>query len=175
MAEECDDLRNGRSNRLSKLSYKYINNVQVRNFDTLPCSESINNASAPALQTSNSLWLRSSMISGMAGLIDSRNSATTTSTNVHVSNFDTLPCSESIANVFAPTSGSQDPRRLIICGMAILIDSRNSATYSTSAMFSSENLIYYLALRVSLMHLHPPYEHPTLYGWGDQWSQEWQV
>ena len=41
---------------------------------------------------------------------------------------------------------------------------QNSTTNSTSTMFTSENLIYYLALKALTMHPYPLYEHLTLYG-----------
>ena len=48
-----------------------IKNVQVRKVDILPCSESFNNASTPALQIYKFELLRRAVIVGMAGLIDS--------------------------------------------------------------------------------------------------------
>ena len=65
MTEENADLWNGRPNWLSKLSYKYISNARGRDFDELPCSESFDNTSTPALRTDDSLSLRKVMISGM--------------------------------------------------------------------------------------------------------------
>ena len=62
----------------------------------------------------------------------------------------------------------------MICGMATLIDSRNSTTNSTSTTFRSKNLIPYLALRVSPMRLHPHYKHMASCGWGGWWSVGWQ-
>jgi hypothetical protein len=81
-SQKGDHLWNGGRNRLSKLGCKYINNVQVRKFNMLPCLESSDNAFAPAIRTSNRLWVRRAMIFGMAGLTDCQNSATSTSTMV---------------------------------------------------------------------------------------------
>ena len=100
----------------------------------------------------------------MAGLIDSRNSATSISTMIMSENYGFLPYSETFDNAFTTalvlTSFSHGSRKVIISGMAGLIDSRNSAT-SISTTFRSENLIPYLALRVSLMHLQLLRKHPT--------------
>ena len=52
--------------------------------NTLPCPESFDNASAPALRTFNSGSERKATIFGMACVIDSRNSTTNTSTTVQV-------------------------------------------------------------------------------------------
>ena len=79
MTEEGNNLSNVRLNRLSKLGYEYISNVLVGNLDTLPCSESFDNASAPAIRTFWLSLLRKETIWGTAGLIESRNSATSTS------------------------------------------------------------------------------------------------
>ena len=79
--EEDFHLWNGRPNWVLKLSYHdYINNVQVKVFDTLPCSRSFANAFTTTFRTSQFPYLRMVIICGMAGLIDSRNSATSTST-----------------------------------------------------------------------------------------------
>ena len=58
-----------------------INVVQVRKFDTLPCSENFVSEHAATSKISDSwdLNLRRVIIIGMAGLIDCRNSATSTS------------------------------------------------------------------------------------------------
>src|SRR5437899_3268734 len=79
VTEEGDEMWNSRLNCLLISSYNYINDIQVKNFDTLPCFESFANAFAHALQMSQSLLLRRMMRCGMAGLISSLNSATTTS------------------------------------------------------------------------------------------------
>jgi hypothetical protein len=91
-----------------KLGYEYINDGQVRKFDISPCSERFNNVFAAALQMSD----------------------------------------------------CQNPRRVIIRGIAGLIDSRNSAT-STSMTDMSEYLLSHHILRVLIMHLQLLYECPT--------------
>ena len=80
MAEEGNNLRNVSLNRFSKLVYEYyINNVQVRKFNKLPCPERFDNVRAAALRTFNSATEKRAMILGMTCANDSRNSATGTS------------------------------------------------------------------------------------------------
>lgn len=71
-------MRNGGLNCLSKVGYKFISDVPVRNFDTLQCSESLDNASMTTLSTHHELRLKRAMIRGMEGPISSRNSSTST-------------------------------------------------------------------------------------------------
>jgi hypothetical protein len=88
--KEGDDSWNGAPNSALKLGYEYVTDAQVRSFNIEPCSESFDNASAPALQTSDCpLNLRRAMIFGMAGPTDFRNSAMSTSMMVRS---DTLIC-----------------------------------------------------------------------------------
>ena len=152
--------------------------VRVRKFDTLPCSESFDNAFALAFQTTNSQELNY-LWNGRPNWLSKLGYKYLNNVQPEVRKSDTLPCSESFANEFIPslrTYGTLWLRSVIICGMAALIDSWNSAsTNSTSTMFRSENLIHYLILRVLTMHLNPPYEHSTLHGWGGEWSGEWHV
>ena len=168
IAEEGKDHGNGMYNWLSELSYENISNLQDRKFDTLPCSESFDNASAAALRTFRSLSPRRAMIWGMTGSTNSRNSASEYINIVQVRNFDELPCSENSDNASALALRSfTSPwlRREMNWGMANVIKFLNSAT-STSSTCRTKNLIPYLTLRVSITHLHPPCEHSTHYCWG---------
>ena len=79
VTEECVYLWNGWVYELSKFGYKYINDIQGGKCDILPCSESFDKASALALRTYDSLWLRWTMIYGMTGLIACRNTTRNTS------------------------------------------------------------------------------------------------
>ena len=60
--------------RSQKLGYEqYINNVHVRKLIYDQDLKSFDNASVPTVRTFNSLWLRRSIILGMAFVIDARN------------------------------------------------------------------------------------------------------
>jgi hypothetical protein len=81
---------------------------------------------------SGSSWdPRRAIICGMAGLIDSRNSATSTSMNGQIRKPDILPCSERFDNASAlalRTFNSLWLMRAMIWGIACLTNSRNSAS-----------------------------------------------
>ena len=138
--------------------------VQIKKICISPLFESSTNVSAPAFQTCPSLWLSRAMICGMTSLIDSQNSATRTSIYlVQIRKICISPPFESSANAFAPVFETYSwvwLSRAMICGMAGLIDSRNSAT-TTSMTFRSVSLIFYLGLRVSTMYVLPPHKHPS--------------
>ena len=134
MAEESNDLGNGRPNCLSKLGYKYMNNVldQKTRYLTLlwesrqyirTCPTNIQHTIAK-----KGKYLGNVSLNRLSKLgYEYFNKA-------QVGNFDNLPCSESTASASAPASQEPDfpdPRRVMICGMADLIDSRNSATNSS--------------------------------------------
>ena len=88
-SEEGDHFRNSRPNRLSKLGYKYISITEVRKYDILPSSESFDNVFAIALRLYDFDLSRDASLAirfGMAGPIDFRNSATSTSVSLRSEN-----------------------------------------------------------------------------------------
>lgn len=73
VAEEGDDLWNGRCNRLMKCSYSYVNKTVVRKINILRCRESVHSASAPATRTSALFSPKRAIIFSITSWINSWN------------------------------------------------------------------------------------------------------
>jgi len=138
------------------------------------CSDSFDNAFAPAPWVTPSSCFRRAMICGIASLIDAWNWAfRLISAWLYWWMVEIWHCSDSFDNASAPAP-LMIPlscfRRAMICGMASPIGPKNSASKWYQHSLSDALIKSHIVQTVSTMHLHQQVGCPENHPEGGQWS-----
>ena len=150
-----------------------------QNFWNLHCFAISNDAFSPALRASNFDWLIRAIIPGMVAIVDSRNSATSTSATIRSHNWYLTVLWE-----FQQCILHQPHQHLGHCDWwtvewqpEITVETwlHTSIKSRPKHLNKSRNLglISYHILRIATMYLHLPYKHWSCCDWVRQLFVEW--